>query len=84
MSVKGPLARVRGAGHISAGTLTDGCRNGNKRPRQGYEKAGEVLKRLTDELAQAERDRAEKTAEAELQFRTACKESLADGKLTVR
>ena len=54
-----------------------------KAAEQGYEKAGEALKRLTDEMAQAERDWAEKTAEAELQFRTACKEALADGKLTV-
>jgi len=54
-----------------------------KAAEQGYEKAGEALKKLTDKLAEAERDRAEKTAEAELKFRTACKEALADGKLTV-
>jgi len=50
---------------------------------QGYEKASEALKRLTDELAEAERDRAENATDAELQFRTVCKEALADGKLTV-
>ena len=50
---------------------------------QGYEKAGEALKRLTDELAEAGGDGAEKVTDAELQFRTACKEALADGKLTV-
>ncbi len=54
-----------------------------KAAEQGYEKTGEALKRLTDELAEAEKDRAEKAAEAELQFRTACKDALADGKLTV-
>ncbi|MHC4174305.1 MAG: hypothetical protein ACYST5_15390 [Planctomycetota bacterium] len=50
---------------------------------QGYEKASEALKRLTDELAEAERDGAENATDAELQFRTVCKEALADGKLTV-
>ena len=55
----------------------------HKAAEQGYEKASEALKGLTDELAEVERDREEKTAEAELQFRTACKEALADGKLTV-
>jgi len=54
-----------------------------KAAEQGSERAGEALKRLTDELAQAERDGAEKTVEAELQFRKACKEALTDGKLTV-
>jgi len=54
-----------------------------KAAEQGSERAGEALKRLADELAEAERDRAEKTVEAELQFRTACKEALTDGKLTV-
>ena len=54
-----------------------------KAAEQGYEKADEALKRLAGELAEAEKDRAEKAAEAELRFRMACKDALADGKLTV-
>ena len=49
---------------------------------QGYEKAQEPLKRLADELAEAEKDKAEKAKDAELRFRRACKEALADGKVT--
>jgi TPR repeat protein len=54
-----------------------------KAAERGYEKASEALKRLTDELAEAERDGAEEAAEVELQFRTACKEALANDKMTV-
>ncbi|HUS74069.1 MAG TPA: zinc-ribbon domain-containing protein [Sedimentisphaerales bacterium] len=54
-----------------------------KAAEQGYEKADEALKRLADELAEVERDGAEKATEAELRFRMACKDALADGKLTV-
>ncbi len=49
---------------------------------QGYEKAQEAVDRLTDELAQAQKDKAQKARDAELRFRTECKEALADGKLT--
>ena len=53
-----------------------------KAANQGYEKAQEGLKRLADELAQAEKDKAEKAEDAELRFRRACKEALADSKVT--
>lgn len=50
---------------------------------KGYEKADDAQKRLADELAAEEKDRAERTTDAEQQFRRACKEALADGKLTL-
>ncbi|MHC4328259.1 MAG: GA-like domain-containing protein [Planctomycetota bacterium] len=50
---------------------------------KGYERAGEALKRLADELAEAESDGPVEAAEAEQQFRTACKDVLADGKVTI-
>ena len=46
---------------------------------QGYEKASAAWKRLTAELAEGERRAAETAAEAELTFRTACRDALADG-----
>jgi TPR repeat protein len=49
---------------------------------QGYEKAREAVDRLTDELAEAEKDKAQKAKDAELRFRVECKQALADGKLT--
>ncbi len=49
---------------------------------QGYEKAQEAVDRLTDELAQAEKDKAQKAKDAELRFRQECQEVLADAKLT--
>ena len=49
----------------------------------GYERASEALKRLTDELAEADEDSVVEAAEAEQQFRTACKDVLADGKVAV-
>jgi len=49
----------------------------------GYERAAEALKRLTDELTEADEDSVVEAAEAEHQFRTACKDVLADGKVTV-
>ncbi|UCC21718.1 MAG: SEL1-like repeat protein [Planctomycetota bacterium] len=49
---------------------------------QGYEKAQEAVDRLTEELAQAEKDKAQKAKDAELRFRAECKEALADAKLT--
>jgi ribosome-associated protein YbcJ (S4-like RNA binding protein) len=54
-----------------------------KAAQQGYEKAAEALERLTDELGEAEAGGTEKAAQAELQFRAACKDALADGKVTV-
>jgi tellurite resistance protein len=49
---------------------------------QGYEKAQEALKKLADEFALVEKDKAEKAEDAELRFRRACKEALTDGKVT--
>jgi hypothetical protein len=48
---------------------------------QGYEKAREAVDRLTEELAQAGKDKAQKAKDAELRFRRECKEALADAKL---
>jgi tellurite resistance protein len=53
-----------------------------KAAEQGYKKAREAVSRLADELAQAQKDKAEKAEDAELRFRRACKEALADGKVT--
>jgi tellurite resistance protein len=50
---------------------------------QGYDKAEEALKRLADELAVKEKDRQEKLKDTEPQFRRACKEALADGKMSL-
>ena len=49
---------------------------------QGYEKAQEAVERLADEVAEAEKDKAEKAKDAELRFRRACKEAMADSKVT--
>lgn len=49
---------------------------------QGYEKAQDAVNRLTDKLAQVQKGKAEKAKDAELRFRNACKEVLADGKVT--
>lgn len=54
----------------------------SKAAEQGYQKANEALKKLADEIAEARREKAEKVAEAELSFRTACKDALANGKIT--
>lgn len=48
-----------------------------------YELKHVASERLTDEFAEAQPEGAEKAGEAELQFRMACKQALADGKLTV-
>ncbi|UCE47977.1 MAG: SEL1-like repeat protein, partial [Phycisphaerales bacterium] len=48
----------------------------------GYERAAEALKRLTDEVAESDEDSFVEAAEAEQKFRTACKDALADGKVT--
>ncbi|KPK37279.1 MAG: hypothetical protein AMJ65_14960 [Phycisphaerae bacterium SG8_4] len=50
---------------------------------KGYERASEALKRLTDELGEVDECSAVDAAEAEQQFRTACKDVLSDGKVTV-
>jgi tellurite resistance protein len=50
---------------------------------RGYEKAAEALEKIADEIAAKEKDKAERTADTEQQFRRACKEALADGKLTL-
>ena len=49
----------------------------------GYEQADQALKRLQEELAETEIEKQEKDEDAELRFRTVCKEALADGKLTI-
>jgi hypothetical protein len=48
----------------------------------GYGRAAEALKRLTKELTESGEDSLVDTAEAERQFRTACKDALADGRVT--
>ncbi|MHC4665054.1 MAG: tetratricopeptide repeat protein [Planctomycetota bacterium] len=50
---------------------------------QGYEQAEEAFKRLTDEVATEEKERQAKAEDAEQRFRRACKEALADGKLSL-
>jgi hypothetical protein len=48
-----------------------------------YELKHITSQRRTDELTEAESPGAEKTDEGQLQFRTACKQALTDGKLNV-
>jgi tellurite resistance protein len=53
-----------------------------KSAEQGYEKAAEALKRLGDELAAEQEQVEQKTEETKGRFRSACKEALADGKVS--
>jgi len=53
-----------------------------KAAAHGYERAVEAVKRLTDELAESDGSSLVDSTEAERQFRTACKDVLADGKVT--
>jgi ribosome-associated protein YbcJ (S4-like RNA binding protein) len=50
---------------------------------KGYERASEALKKLTYEIGQVDEAGDVNVAEAEQQFRTACKDVLADGKVSV-
>jgi tellurite resistance protein len=54
-----------------------------KSAEQGYEKAAEALKRLSDELAAEQEQVEQKTEETKGRFRSACKEALADGKISI-
>ena len=49
---------------------------------QGHDKATEALKRLTRELSEDQKNAAARVTESEQKFRAACRQALADGKLT--